>query len=149
VSGPGPVAPPRPVPTRTGPVAGRAAARNELAAGVDDLCQSRAEAIRYSLNDDPWFRQLGRRRHSRSAPWESDRIHGVDQFVESVKTTGCGGRVDLAIPTAEHDGGGFGVPRRSQLQVAAPDVCEEHTIGRRCGHVLSMHTRRVLPGARA
>ena len=110
----------------------------EPRAGVYRLAQSRrSRSLRRSMKLRGLGGSIGGR--WRSATSDSDRTMRSISFrrVSQGDRRGC--RAEVAIPVAEDDCGGFGLPCCSLVQVVASDVGEEHTIGRRCGHALAMH----------
>jgi hypothetical protein len=112
--------------------------RKKTGARVDHFGQSRSQTIFQSFHNTSGSRLLGEGKtplgRCRQRPH-----HEVDQFCAVSQGDRRRGGADLAIPVAEHDCAGVGVPGRSKVQVVAPHVGEEDTVGRRFGHATSMH----------
>ena len=111
--------------------------RSEAGAGIDHVSQLRAKPVPEPVEGTPGLGRrggggrprlpvgghLGERTHQ-----EVDDLGGVGQGDR-------GGRhADLAVPMAEDDGGGLGMPCRSQVQVATTGVGQKDTIRGRGGH---------------
>ncbi len=113
--------------------------RNETGRCIDHIRQFRPENGSKPIHRSGLWRRrchgwgettlgdLGKRTHL-----EFDELCAIRQSYR------CGRHAYFTIPVAEHDGGGFGMPRGAQVLVASSDVGEEHTIRGRIGHALSM-----------
>jgi hypothetical protein len=115
----------------------------ETGAGVDHLGQSRSQSSLQPVNHTH-TRLSGRFDDGKTTfSHRSERPHHEpDQLSAVGQSDRCGRHTNFTIPVAEHDRAGLGVPGGPEVQVVAPHVGEEHTVGRRLGHSLSMHPER-------